>query len=438
MFELKGFINNATFTNNSVAGGVAQIGELSQLSLTYSQDIGWYKSSLTEDCTLVSFKSASGDTFTQLTSNISDHVLTIAQGIFTYANTNGQIFSDTLLQWLLTTYGSVANTFTCGNIITDGTNYMPEWVAWSNTSIPAIQGSGGNAIKIWFVDASFQTEYDEYTIVVIPPIANLATFFQPASILQTALNAVLPADLFATIQAAKNGYPETILRCDTFNYIDPNNANTSIPTNWYTLIYGNAGNNVDAVGQAIINYILANSNQNQAAWTTIIPSLFLRTEFVILPLWTQYAIPNSNLQNGIYSPIANSAATLELLEQVDSGYATQHISANMTIMSHPYKSLAIASIGSPANKNSWFQLQQVFPDFLNILSTDNDFERMTQSTQGFANMLAQMLITAESMTAGSILPSGMTKMTRASILYLVQNYEGIYYLVAAKTNFPLS
>jgi hypothetical protein len=48
-----------------------------------------------------------------------------------------------------------------------------------------------------------------------------------------------------------------------------------------------------------------------------------------------------------------------------------------------------------------------------------------------------MLVIAETMTTDTTIPRTMTALTRNGILYLVQNYNNIDYLVAVKSNFPL-
>jgi hypothetical protein len=443
MYVLKGFVTNSAFTNNAIPnitgetpGSVSTIGEISTLSLTYAQQKGYYfPSTGPTDLSLITFTSALNGVPQLLTSDISDHVLTVAQTLFSYMHTTGQIMSDTLLLYLLGQFSATANNFQCGTIISDGANWAPEWLSWTNTSLTEL--SAGNEIKVWFVDVSFRNEYDGSQIVVVPPTLVLDNFFNPSSMVATMLSAITPVMVMSAIQTAKNGCPETVVTCETFNYIDPLNSANVIPTNWYMLIYGSAGNNVDSMADALIAYILANSTHTEADWIKVLPDLFNRTEFVLVPLWDNYSIPNRTLQAGIYSPIASMTNSLALLTQVEPSYPSAHIDEYATLMSFPYKSMQIASIGSPNNKDAWYQINNVMPDVINVSSTSTDFSRMSATTQAWATMIANMLVIAETMTTDTTIPRTMTALTRNGILYLVQNYNNIDYLVAVKSNFPL-
>jgi hypothetical protein len=308
---------------------------------------------------------------------------------------------------------------------------MPEWVSWTDLANP------GSFIRIWFADASFQSEYDEFTILVVPPITPLDDFFKAAANVQAEVNAVTQAQLFQNIQAAKNGDPESTIISMSYNWNDPNNPTNLIPTNWTIILYGMAGDNVDSISDALEAYILANSSHTRDDWVKIFPDIFKRTEFTLVPNWKNVAIAGrasgSNDASAVYSPVANLTAALALLPQFAS-YPTAHINAHGTIMAHPYKSLQVLAIGSDQNRQNKFELTDVFPDMIAVSSTSTDFARMSQYTQTFLQKLAVMIATAETMTQYSSIPLGYTKLMRNGILYIVYNYDTIDYLVAAKSN----
>ena len=448
MFTLSGFISNAAFTNNAIPtqngetpGAVAVIGELSTLSLTYAQQKGYYTLSTgVTPLTLTVFASETNSTPQLLTTDISDHVLTVAQALFTYAHTTGQIDATDTLNHMLTAFSGVATNFQCGAIVTDGTNYMPEWLSWENLSLSEIQ-SGGNNIQVWFDDTSFQNEYSGNQIVIIPPFTPLDNFFNPSSQVATSLAQYTAAQNTARIQSAKNGCPETILTCETFNYIDPLNSANTLPTNWYLLIYGAAGNNVDTIANALITYVLDNSTHNQSQWEAIMPDLFERTEFTMIPLWDNYSISPGSITAGIYSPVSNMANTVALVNQAltgVNGYTETQINTYANVMDNPYKSMTIATVGSTNNRNAQYEITDVFPDIINVSSTSADFNRMSQLTQNWLIMIATMLVIAETMTPDTAIPFSMSSVTRNGVLYLVQNYNNIDYLIAAKSSFPLA
>lgn len=438
MYVLKGFITNALFSNNT-KGVVAPFGEISTLSSTYAREKGLYKSTTSPDIGLVSFISSNNAVATTVSLAVSEHVIGIAKHIYdTNTAATGQVFADEMLLELLGTFASVAESFECGEMINSGTLYIPEWVSWKNTSISTINTSS-NYIKIWFADNSFQYQYDEYEIIAIPPTDTLDDFFKIGSVVETMLTSKTPSESMLRIQNAKDGYPDTIVRSESYDYVDPRNPSHKVSSTWSVLIYGANGNNIDAITEVLINYILAHSTHTRDEWILILPDLFRRTEFLIVPVWDKYAIPNRTLEAGIYSPTSNLKAALVTINKLGLTYTATHVGKYAGITAHPYKSLQMLSIGSPDNRNSWFQLTDVFADYIAVSSTSIDFNRMSQTTQNWANMLSTMLIIAETMSEFTNIPSsaaslGLTKTTRNGVLYLVARYDNINYLICAKKN----
>jgi hypothetical protein len=436
MYTLKGFATHGLFANNT-PGTTNAIGEISTFSRTYSQEVGEYVDQTNaSNLTLLSFLSATDGTAQVVESGLATRVLQICAWFYNQTLQNaGQLYADQLLAGALTQFQTVANTFQSGAMVTDGTHWVPEWVSWTDLQNP------GSFIRIWLADASFQSQYDEFTIVIVPPITPLDDFFKAASSVLAEVNAVTLPQLMLNINTAKNGHPESDIITMVYDWNDPNNSANLIPTNWTIILYGMAGDNVDSISDALEAYILANSSHSRSDWVEIFPDIFKRTEFTMVPLWQNVAIAGrasgSSDASAVYSPIANLTAALALLPQFAS-YPSAHINAHGTVMGHPYKSLQVGVIGSDQNRNSWFELTQVFPDLINVSSTSTDFARMSQATQTFLQALAVMIQTAETMTQYSSIPLGYTKLIRNSVLYIVYNYETIDFLVAAKSNSQFS
>lgn len=433
MFVQKGFISNTTFANNT-PGVVAQLGELSSNSMTFSREKGLYSDNVAaKNLTLTTFTSKDGVTPIAVPPLLVAQILEIANTI--YASTlGGQITIDPtlMLENLLTTYEGRAEDFRSGNIISDGVHALPEWLSWKSDADPAY---ADNFVKIWFIDQSFQQQYDEYEIIVVPPFDLLNKFFLSGTQVELFLTSVTSSEKMDRLQAAKEGYPETVARINTYTYIDPVNVNHVVPSDWGVLIYGAAGDNVDSIKDALMAYILANSTYLRPDWTNILPDIFKRTEFILLPLWDQYAIPNRQIETGIYSQQIHMATAVAKMKQYATQYPGAHIDLHVMAMGHPYRSLGILSIGSPDNRNSQFELSDVFPDLISVTSTSVDFSRMNLVTQEWASLLATMLVEAEKMSAFTTIPTGMMKVTRDGILYLTKSYKNINYLVVAKSNF---
>ena len=433
MYTLKAFATNSLFIKN-IPNTVSAIGEISTQSLTYARNKGYYSSNLDTNIDLITFTSDKSGAPYVLSQDLVDQIISICNFIYNAATASGaQLYADVLLDNLLNTFDTIANTFNCGNIITAGTVSIPEWISFSSLNTAEI---GDNSqIKIWFCDDSFQIEYDYYEIVVVPPLTPLDTFFTNTTNILNVLNSNVLTVVMENIQTAKNKYPESVIIASDYNFNDPINIGNLIPTAWYLIIYGIAGTDVDVMKNELVNYIMSNTTHTQPQWTLLFPDIFKNTEFIIVPNWDQYSIPNMTLQAGIYSPNAVMSKALTLLTNSVNAYPAMHITANADIVAQPYKSLSLFTIGNINNTNNIYNITNMYPDFINVPSTSIDFARMSQNTQNFANLLVTMLVIAETMTKFSTIPTGMTKVTRNNILYLVSKFNNIDYLVASKGSF---
>lgn len=428
MYSLKGFVEFAGLASNT-PGVVAKIGELSSLAMTYSKEKGFYDSVTYKDVEITSFSSKQDANKVEIPASVKTKVFDVVAWLYgqMIATSNTQD-RTTLLSMLANTFGTTAEQIECGTIVTDGTLYVPEWLAWK------VVGSE-SYIRLWFTDESFRTQYDEYEIVVVPALVKLDNFFLPASDVETYLKAMTTNLMVDRMQIAKAGYPETIMRVETYDYIAPGNPDFKVPSRWGVLIYGEAGNNVDAIKDAIVNYVLANSTHPRTEWVNILPDLFKRTEFIFTPLYTQYGIPNRTLEAGVYSPLIKLPDAKAAAKKTASKYPQAHIDNYISFMGHPYKSLALVILGGPENRQGKFYFTDFYPDFISVNTSSIDFNRMSQETQDIANMLADMIYEAESVTKFSVLPFGMTKLIRDNILFVVRTVNNVQFLVAAKSNF---
>lgn len=433
MYTIKGFAGYATLANNT-PGILNPIGEISTYSLTFTTEKGIYTNN-TIDPHLAAITFTEMQDGTQIAMDVptQTRTLTILAWIYNYCFTHGgQIYIDELLNALIAQFASTASNFNAGStVITDGKYWAPEWVSWSDNAIAS------STIKFWFGDDSFRHKFDDYNIVVVPPITPIDQFMTlNGQDVDALIKTLTVTEMQDSIQAAKNGNPETITRTYTFNYVDPANSSHLVPTNWSVLIYGPMGDNIDSIKDALVDYIMANTAYTKAQWTAIFPDIFKRTEFIILPRWDQYAIPNRVIEAGIYSPIMNLVEMRSSMTPFASDYPSAHIDAHMGAMGHYYKSLAVGMIGSIENKDNLYELQQVYPDYISVNTESTDFNRMSADTRGFSLMLYNGIIAAEAASTYSDVPVGMTKVTRNNMLFVVQTYDNIHWLVAAKSNFP--
>lgn len=457
-YVLKGFLSCDQLANNTV-NLIAPFGELSTYSETYSTDRGIYEGGGGEfpEVTLTTFLSGTttpldpsnteADTGNTnfMTPSEPENVFTsvaINIGTFFYSQVvTNSLPSDasTIISNLLAEFPSDISTVTLGPIDENvqGTSSMPEWISYIQITAGA---TTPNYVRLWFSDSAFRQQYDQYTIRVVPPLANLDDFFQtPSSKVIAEIQTITIENLMTQAQAIANFQPYTLITSYNFPYLNPANPIESNPANltpvpWTVLVYGYAGNNIDSIKQALIDYILANSTHNQSQWAAIFPDLFDTTEFIITPMWDQYAVPNMTLEAGVYSPIVNSSSAQAIAGQTAVGpnYTQIYVNQYADIVSSAYKSMAFISVGSPSNRNGMNKLINVFPDYMAVNTASPDFNRMQIATQQWIILLNKLFMVAETMTQYTDVPPGITRLIRGTMIYAVANYNDIDYLVVSK------
>lgn len=442
MYSSKSFANIGAFLSN-VPGTNSPIGELTTYGATFSREVGTYEDGSQPGYTIYNFSSSNDGNDGPAAGKVAvdSALVTKMIGVINFitnkvTSTVGQIDADQLLQALVV-YGATVNldTFSIGDVVQHDQYWAPDWVKFQSQGVT----TGGatptlipNENTIWISIAAFVSEYDEYEIVVVPPIDSLDQFFQTGTAVINMINQITTPQIIARMQTFSNGHPPTIARDDQYTYYNPLNVAQTVAVDWPVLIYGPAGDNIDAIKDALIAYILANSSHTRADWTVIFPDIFKRTEFILAPHWHKYAIPNRTQAAGVYSPVINYNEGKSFLKLVAPAYDPAFVETHANVFGHPYNSIMVSVVGSVDNRALLFEITQVFQDYIDVSSTSIDFNRMDPLTQGWALMIANMLIIAETMNDHTVLPQGMMKITRNGILYLVQAYNNIQYLIASK------
>lgn len=430
MFIVKSFCSSDVMTNNT-PGVVSSFGEISTHSLTFAKEVSSYVIQTQPSYTLHTFKTTTNGVATSLPDTVRDHMIAIGAYVYSLMSSSNGLTSAQFASAVLNQFSSSITDVVCGEMVPNGTLFVPSWISWENTNIPEI---ADNFLKIWFSDTAFKAQYDEFEIVIVPPIHPIDDFFKSATAVSLAVQAVSVSDFVNALQTARGTSPETVQFSVPFNYVDPVNPSNKIVTNWGGLIYGAAGNNPDAISDAIIKYILDHSIHLRAEWVGIFPDIFKRTEFILMPLWDQYAIPNMVVQTGIYSPLVNIGRTVALFKTFATAYTTAHVDNYIQIVSHPYKSLQIASCGGPDNRNNIFRIEDICNDYINVQTTSNDFSRMTQTTQAWVLSIMDLVLAAETMTEYTAIPTGISRVIRDGKIYASKRINNIVYLVLSKVS----
>lgn len=445
-YTLKGFLSNSALVNNT-ANLVASLGELSTYSQTFARDVEIFGTSSTAEAGqaigLTVFSSVNASSaYTAVPTDYATTILGMAAWIFGQAQA-GAFTSDPaqFQQAFLAQYNTVIQSVSTGVMATQASIWLPTYVEFyfQHPSSISPSNTSNSRIKVWFSDSAFRNEYDLYQIAYVPPVASLDDFFgSPTSVAATVAARTFPQTT-ALVQQAANGDPYTLLEASLFNWVDPTNSTHLIPTNWTYLIWGQAGNNVDAIKEGLQAYILDNSTHSRTEWATIFPDIFQTTEFILTPLWVQFAIPDSDTKNGMYSPVVNPNQALQYAIEtaVGTGYTPQFVQNYMNLVPVAYKAMAMIAVGGAQNEGGVSEFAKQWTDYLDVTTSSTDFDRMQVDTQNFVMALSNLLAAAETMTSSSDLPANITRLSRTNaagdvVTYAGMSYNNIDYLCVTK------
>lgn len=426
---LKAFAQIGPLVDNTL-GVVAPIGELSDWSKSFVRERTEHVHSEFPGETLVSFSYRVNEVATQLPDAVAYQVL---KGVnWVYAQARGGKFSeekDSFQQTFIQAFGDTYDLIDSGIMVQFGTYFAPEYLEFAPKN-----GSQDAHWKVWFADDSFENQFDEFTILVVEPLKPVDQFFDDYNDVKAKVAKISQTEVFSRMSVARGLHPETVLRNDVFTWEDKVDKTLTIDTNWVTIIYGAAGDNLDSVKEAIRNYILANSTHTRDEWAEIFPDLFTSTEFIITPMYPDIAIPNEVRQTGVYRGATSVVEAVALAKKTAKGvkYTDAHVAANINIVPTQYRSLMCAVVGGPENHDGIDQFVEHFKDYINVATTHVDFLRMSESTKEFIMILGQMLRYAEEMTPNTGVPQGFNRLTRDGVVFIACSFEKFLYLVVTK------
>lgn len=434
MYTLKGFINIPSYRSNA-HGVVAPFGELSGRSKTYSPDQEVYRSSSDTNTELVVFTTKTDEEdYVAVYTGLTDELLAITQWIYDQSN-SGTIStnSTTLAAEISAEFSNATNVEVDVIENIDGTT-MPASITVSITGY-----TEETYIKLWFSDASFLAQYDEWEIRHTSPIDNLDDLF---TLTATELNVLLEeqtkSSLVDDLNSITTDAPATRFRAEPFTWIDPQD-DTNVEVTWGIAIYGQAGNNIDNIRRSLIDYVLENSTHTREEWIEVLPDMFRSNEFIITPRWDQYAIPTESQVAGVYSPMIKIKDIISKYIGFYPDYDATHVTDNAYTTITPYNNLPVFIVGGAENKDSEFDFATKFPTLIMVDTSSNDMFRMSEDTQSFLRKLMEIIEVAESATTFSQLPTDteavVNRIIRSDIMYISTSHDGVEYMVTSKMSY---
>ncbi len=430
LYRLKAFVSIPAFCNNT-PGRTSPLGELSDFTKTYSREKGEYAKAALPNVKLISFTSKQDGSNEKLVvpARITDHVLSVSQWSFNHS-ISGDFSSaeDSYKNLLLGEYGNLIKNLEVGKMEQANGNWLPAYVKWQLDD-----GGAANELRIWFSNEAFKSQYDDYEIVVIPPIVPVDTFQKVRKEVEAALSKFNLPDHDDTVQeTVGDDNPYTIRKTNDYLWHDREDADATLNTSWTVAIYGIAGNNPALIKDAIGDFILANSAYDKPDWIPVFPEIFTSTEFTILPLWHNIGVKDATVAASLYSPIVPYNEILPLAKKYLGITNSDHLTKYLSVQTLHYKSIAYLAVGGTDNRDNKYSLKDYFPDYILISPQSPDINRISDTTYNWLMMLTKALITAEEMDEYSFIGADLARIERDGRMHVGFEFDKVLYLVLAR------
>lgn len=431
-----------SLSDNGADGVIAQFGEMSTYVKTFTRDMKNYANPASyPGVELITTKSINdnGGSMTPPT-DVQNVLLALGNWIFNQynasaipTNINKGLFIQSIKDEIPQLTSVSINEIILGNIA--GKN-MPD-----NISFTVTHNQIEYNCKFWFSDSRMRTQYEDYQIFVIPPIANIEELTGSVTVVENLLDNVSTGDVVRRLQDIQVKHPATSTPVLTLTWHDQNNPAVTLKTDWYAVVYGQAGLDLDALKNAIRDEI--NRTSANTKWNVIYPELYSENEFVVVPMWDNVAQPENAASADAYASYARFGELSDILSaRLPVGYGqmttlASYIANNGYIFAAQYRTLLALIIGNPSNAGNIFNIEQQYKDYRSLNTDSSDFIRMEVTTREWVLKINEALEYARTLLPSDAVPAGYTKLMRGSRLFLTFEMHGFYYLVLTKYSYNL-
>lgn len=435
MNQLKAFMSIPALADNT-PGAVGRFGELSTYASTFSREKRNWVRGTAPDVELITLSIL--DEMNQVATPNTTYMTSLVElGQFIYnqyisgsipTNANKNAFINAIRQEFPQFTEIVIGQLLSGN---QPSRNMPDYISFKCTD-----GKNQYLNKIWFSDSHLRTQYEDYTIIIIPPVQDIDDLNTGIESVGNVLAQYTAAQTIQRVQNVVGQHPQSSLMTLTLTWHDPSNINNTRKTDWSMVVYGQAGVDADAIKNAIREYIGNNSANNN--WNTIYPELYSDNEFIVIPFWNNLAFPDNAMDTGIYSSTLTYGSILSTVEpRLPNSYKTltslsTYMHNNLAVMQSVYRSLMLAVMGNPNNAGGVTHISHKYKDYSAIATTSPDFARMTTMTQEFVLSLNKALEVARTSQPTDPIPNGYTRAVRNNRYYITFESHGHTFMVLTK------
>lgn len=438
MFDIQGFVSMPSLAINTT-GVIAPFGELSLHARTFSRDriiiADPVLSPSTETNIFLSVDSL--DNPVQVVASIANRMNVFNEWLYQRHISAGVPANASLASFVTAIQTEFPDFLrvTIGEILIGSgpSRRMPDYVKFSIAI-----GATEYRIKLWYSDAKFRTQYENFEIFIIPPCTNIDLLNTNTTAANAILHTLTPAQWASRVNVIAGAAPYTKLEPYEVVWHDPNNPDSTLVTGWTAVVYGQAGADTDAIRNAIRAYIAANTTLTN--WNVLLPDLYAENEFIIIPLWSNVAAPANALEAAMYSSgITVGTLKAKAVDQLPVGYGQSvqigpYLDSNLEVLATPYRAMMLLTVGNPNNLNAVYRLKSVYPDYMAIATNAADFARMSPATQAFVVALSNALEQARKLQESDLTPPGYIRSVRGNHTFLGFSMDGYFFHILTRVS----
>lgn len=437
---LAGFVQWDDLVNNSTRETVSLIGELSPSSRTFTRTLREYPklTSATPDFTVFVHNYLDAENHI-IEGSVDKPKLDAIFNVMTWMTTssrNGVITTNTskFLRDITHAFTSQGYEFGCGDMLNERVGNIaivcPAWIS--------IKKGNDWEAKFWFCDEYFQRRvggYPYYEYVHIPPVKPIdvltGTIDQVKPVIDALTNKVYQGRVNQAI--TDNGRATTIHVHSLTWYQLTNNKIRLEDVSWTTIIYGVAGDNIESINASLSKYILDNSTHDEGDWTIIHPDLFIKDEYIIVPLWDKVAI-GKDLQGAEILSSMIKPGDLTKKNKYFSNMTNEWVNDKVCSFPTLWQSGTCLAVGGLRNKLFSPDFGEQYKDYVLAVTGTSDFDRMSNRTREMKIAIETVLPAANTWKEGVALPAGINVMVRGVNTYLSTTVNKITFNVLVRSS----
>lgn len=412
---------------------VSPIGELSNKASSYAKDPGKFSlavnvPSATE---LVNFLSMRNGQEIVMPANLATVQINISNWLYDQALQDKITDSrTTCLALLKATFTSNIIIDDVGEMVTNNAIWLPSYVTGKH-----IVGAEQQQFFMWMADAYFLIQYPYVSFTVLHPL--------PLAEMDTLMNMnyqqigerfglETPAIVAQRERVATNNYawPGTERQVVEFQILDLINTGKYNVGSWVVWSWGNGADAEDQLFDQMQAEILEDTQFTRAQWEEKIPDLFNPLEFYVIPEFNKIGLVNRTNGASTYSPIVDRETMMNIANvYLAPSMPADHLIKSGQSITFLYKSLQALFVAKVNNRTGFKKVTAVVPDYQLISSQDPDFGSMSETTMEFVRQMENLFAAAEVVTPFSLLPIGITRITRLGKVCVAKRVGKVKYVV---------